>query len=441
MRGASRVPEPESQSRWKTIASLIGPLAVVAIVAFTVFRPSFAPSPGPSPSARESMVTKQTPTPFPTLNAQPVDVASLEVQSTPFEEAASVTGFALAGERVIATGSNKEGAAAWYSDDKGATWTRASVQTLDPPQPGAVAEMAAVAANGATLAAIGQWRQGRQGLLTLSTWISTDAGSTWTEQPRGDTGGQMRPFAAEFLTAGDMGFVTVHFSSFPTVLTSTDGVTWVKLEDDSSIRKAQFRDIAASGDTLLAVGLDTSNTSGGFLTPDLWTYTDADGWTTFNDRFSESIVGDLTADASGYYASGIALPNPETTEGSVAAMWESPDGTSWQQRVLSQAPDLEAGALAHGPLGTLVMGDILAPPADGSGPHALAWFVQNGTAVDETAQEYPVEWTSRAAIALSDRFLVFGVCAQGATGCSGPAILTFSASDTPYQPQEPLPSG
>ncbi len=436
--GAARAREPESSSRWKTIAWLIGPLAVVAIVAFILLRQPSEASPTGSHEP-PNPVAAPTPTPFPTQDARPVEVASLEVQSAAFEKDATVNGFALAGERVIAVGYDGEGAAAWYSDDEGSSWTGASVQTLDPPRPGAVAEMSVVAAHDGTLAAIGTWHVSRRGIPSvLSTWISTDAGVSWIEQPRDEASAQVQAAVGQFLTAGEMGFVTIRFSSYPTLLVSPDGSSWDAMENDTAIAKAQFRDIVGRGDTLLAVGVDTSTTPSSFLTPDAWIYTDAAGWTTLNDRFSGSILGDLVADASGFYASGMVLPNPETSEGSLAAMWESPDGVAWQQRVLSSTPDLETGPIAHGPLGTLVMGDVVGPAKDGSGPHAFAWFVRNRAAADEEAQEYPIAWNARAAIALPDRFLVFGVCGQDATDCSGPAILTVTASNLPYRPS---PSG
>jgi hypothetical protein len=292
--------------------------------------------------------------------------------------------------------------------------------------------MGAVAAHGAMLTAIGTWHHGREGQpLGLSTWVSSDAGATWIEQPRDEGGGRVPTFAAQLLTAADIGFVTVHFTSFPEVLVSPDGTTWDELEGANDIAKAQFRDLAGRGDTLVAVGLEASSTRSTFLTPDAWTYTEAAGWTALNDRFSGAIVGDLVADASGFYAAGMVLPDPETTAGSLATVWASKDGRSWQQRILSEAPEREAGPIAHGSLGRLVMGDALVPSSDDAAT-TFAWFVPND-APDAVAQEYPIAWSGRAAVALPDRFLVFGVCPRDAKDCTGPAMLTFSSSDEPYQ--------
>ena len=295
--------------------------------------------------------------------------------------------------------------------------------------------MDAVAVHAATLIAIGTWHPKREGQpLALSTWTSPDAGTTWTEEPRDAYGDRMPPFARQLLTATDFGFVAVHFTGFPVVMVSADGTTWGELEGTNDIAKAQFRDIVGRDDTLVAVGLDTSTTPSGILTPDAWTYTDAAGWTTLNDRFSGAIVGSLAADASGFYAAGMVLPDSDTTAGAIATIWESEDGTSWQQRILSQSPDRETGPIAHGSLGTLVTGDavVSAPTTDDAAPTTFAWFVRND-APDGAAQEYPIAWAGRAAVALPDRFIVFGVCPPQPKDCTGPAMLTFTASDKQYE--------
>jgi hypothetical protein len=418
-------------SRWTTIAWVLGPTITILILAFLLFRTG-SDDVLPASSAVASVLA--TPTPFPTLDQHPISAASLALTAVLFDKDAVITDFVLAGSRVIATGSNGDAPAAWYSDDSGASWIAAAVRTSQPPEPRDIVEMSVVASHGAMLLAIGEWHRPGDGRpVAHSTWVSSDAGATWVEQPRVTSNDRGAGLSGQLLTATDLGFVTVQSGAFPIIRTSADGSTWTDVEDGNNMAHADIREIVGRDNVLLAVGRDRASTQSGLATPDAWTYTEGDGWTVLVNRFDRAAIGALVADATGMYAAGIVLGDPETTAGSIAALWHSDDGTRWQSRTLSAAPDRVPGPMAHGPAGTLVMGDS-ADPGDKGGPPAYAWFIPSHASADEPPQEYSSDRSGRAAVALTDRFLVFGVCPPQSKACTQPAVLTFVASTDPYSP-------
>ena len=100
--------------------------------------------------------------------------------------------------------------------------------------------------------------------------------------------------------------------SFPIVRSSADGSTWTDVQDGNDIAHAEIREIVGRNETLYAIGRDRGSAQSGLTTPDAWTYTERDGWTVLPNRFDRAAIGGLVADATGMYAAGIVLRDPDT---------------------------------------------------------------------------------------------------------------------------------
>ena len=87
----------------------------------------------------------------------------MRITSVPFERGALVFDFAIAGDRLVAAGRDRNGAAAWYSDDGGHTWTESAMTSFEPLTPRAKSEIDSVATFGSTVAALGTWYVGDSG--------------------------------------------------------------------------------------------------------------------------------------------------------------------------------------------------------------------------------------------------------------------------------------
>lgn len=155
MRGSGRPHDGDARDRWLTIAWVMGPAAAVLTLAYLVFQPQIGPfAADGSPSAG----AMPTATPFPSPNWHAVHAASVTIRAIPFDADGVVNDFSVAGSRLVAAGSKDHAPAAWYSDDKGETWTQAQLEVADPPRARSSVALEWVAAYGSTLAAVGEWQ-------------------------------------------------------------------------------------------------------------------------------------------------------------------------------------------------------------------------------------------------------------------------------------------
>lgn len=417
-------------NRWKSIAWIIGPPLAIVLVALLLIRPSLGSPADESPTP--TAIAAALPTGFPSTSFEPVTVASVQINAVPFEEGASVNDFVLAGDRVIAGGAVGDTAAIWYSDTRGQTWSRAAIETPNPPDGRAQPQIEALAVHEGRLAALGHWYLGRTGNpITHGVWISDDAGETWTQVPV-DLPSQVM---LSRIAGGDFGFVGIAVGAGVTVYRSDDGTDWDELEDDTSFRGAQILDVIVHDDWLVMVGLG-EETGGEGAKPYLWRFTNAGGWQPQTlGGLGSAIIGEITTDATGLHAAGMTFrsPDPRRFDESTASIWQSADGENWSQRALSQTVGTQAGNLASGPLGLLITGnstDAYEGRRDRKRPQFI-WFIPNGEG-NQTVQEYHVPWFGIASIGLPDRFLVFGRCPTDPDGCAGSMLVTIMGSDEPY---------
>ena len=422
-RGPGRASDSDRSNRWQTVAWLVGPLAVVLILAFLVFQPSldlFAST----PSATLTPVPLPTATPFPSPELSPVTAASVQVRAVPFAPGALVNDLAVAGTRLIAVGAKNDQPAAWYSDDGGETWAGADVAADPPPRKGAKIALQSVAAFESTLAAVGQWQQANGDIFGAGIWTSVDSGAHWSEVPRDAV-----PRNIYTLDSGGFGFLTS--SGDARLVVSTDAVSWDDLPYSPILNGVYATGFASRGDQVVLMADRLDESAGAMLTPPVfWVYRAGSGWTTVDrdaDEGGPANLRTLVADASGYYAGGLVYTSGDDPQSSRAALWRSADGTSWHRLLLSGDAGLAAFRIAHGSLGTLVLGGEL-----GVLP-ATMWLVPDG---DEPAiQEYRMGWDILSLIGFGDRFVAFAQCGlETESGCDGSQVLMISASEAPYEP-------
>jgi hypothetical protein len=284
--------------------------------------------------------------------------------------------------------------------------------------------MQAVAAFGSTLAALGQWQHNGD-LFAAAIWTSVDSGAHWSEAPRDAV-----PRNAYRLTGGGVGFLTT--SGDARLKVSADGTFWDDLPYDPILNGVGATGFASRGEVVVLMADRLVESQGSVLTaPVFWVYREGSGWTTV-DRDAGNAGGpssliSLVADASGFYAGGLVYEDVNHPESSRAALWQSMDGTQWRRVLLSEEQGLQAHGIAHGSLGTLVLGGEF-----GQLPVSM-WLVADGD--EPSIQEYDTGWAILSLVGFGDRFVAFAQCGlEPASGCTGPQMLIFSGSGDPYQP-------
>jgi hypothetical protein len=270
-------------------------------------------------------------------------VTSLEWTTRPFVPGAHVVALTAIGDRLIATGSLNDQAAAWYSDDGGETWTASNVAPARRDPNGALAGMThalgkvaerdgvlvALDAYSSASASLGSIASPDENVRTLA-WTSHNNGATWAAND-GIQGG------AVVLTATPQGFG--------------------------------------------AFGMDTTR---GFVRE--WTSTDGAAWieTEVNGIDANSMLADAASDGSQLFLTGFA-PSMEQTPGkSVPMIWQSSDGRQWTGARLGPASSGIPQQVAVGPRGPVVVGGTISAGSQDASQRPVVWMESGDNTWNET---------------------------------------------------------
>lgn len=351
-------------------------------------RPSGLPGPTGSGSASSSA----TPSPSPEAVALRWSVDAFLPESG--AQPAAITDV---DGRLIVTGSDRDGPAAWYSDDVGATWHRASVVGGGKDQ--RPTGLGTVAGDADRLLALG-W-------VTLSAndadrrsvlWTSTDFGLTWESVP--DDG---VPPRLHDLAAGGPGFVAVGNANpsnaglpdpdppHAAIWVSADGREWERLPDEAAFQLARMNAIAASDGLLVAAGV---HRAGEDDLPAIWRSSDGRLWSRVELAASPGAVENVVVGPDGFVAVGSA--------GQLATAWRSGDGMSWTSEAIDQTAGVTATGVAVNRLGVVAFGvstEIIDLPG-------FVWFASG----EEPASQQEVGADLRDVVAVGDGFVGVGGC-------------------------------
>jgi hypothetical protein len=225
--------------------------------------------------------------------------------------------------------------AVWTSPD-GIEWTRVPHDQSVFGGDGNPA-MLSVTAGGPGLVAVGEGRSGDDAVAAV--WTSSD-GIAWSRVPHDQSvfGGD-GDRAMWSVTAGGPGLVAVgeggsRGDRFAAVWTSPDGITWSRVPHDQSVFGGggfqEMTHLTAGGPGLVAVGDDRSGTD---VDAAVWTSPDGIAWSrvphdqsVFGGDGNQFILG-VTSNGSGL----VAVGEDRLDGDSDAAVWTSPDGTTWSR--------------------------------------------------------------------------------------------------------------
>ena len=225
--------------------------------------------------------------------------------------------------RLIVTGSDRDGPAAWYSDDDGATWSRSSVGEDDDARSRALGKVA----GGSDLLLSAGWVQlGANDADRMSAlWASTDRGVSW-ERIEGDR----VPPRIHDLVAGGPGFVAVGNANpsngglpdledpHAAIWVSADGRVWEQLPDEGAFQLARIEGIAERDGLLVAVG---SHGFDEYVLPAAWTSSDGREWRREDISDSNGAAHAIAPGPNGFVAVGTS-----GTTTSSARSWLATDG-------------------------------------------------------------------------------------------------------------------
>lgn len=353
----------------------------------------------PTGSARPTASDSATATPTPSSSAV---VTALRWSVEPFvPDSGAVPGAVTEVDgRLLVTGRDQDGPAAWYSDDSGATWRRASVG--GGGEEGRPMALESVAGNADRLLSLG-W-------VTLSAndadrrsllWTSTDGGLTWERIP--DDGVPSRLHA---VVAGGPGFVAVGNANpsnaglpdvdppHAAVWISSDGRAWERLPDEAAFRLARMSAIAERDGLLVAAG---AAREGEDDVPAIWRSSDGRRWSRIELSSSSGAIEDIAAGADGFVAVGSS-----GRTGLLATAWRSADGLSWEPETIDPTGGSAATSVAVNPAGLVAIGtstEFIDVPG-------FVWFAPVG----DRAGQQDVGADLRDVVAVGDLFVAVGGC-------------------------------
>jgi hypothetical protein len=322
----------------------------------------------------------------PAVNPQ-VDFSDLVWSRVPPDEAtfggtAAISTVVAAGPGFVALGSDDSGHNVWTSPD-GASWTR-----LPPIGDGCPCNgLGDVVAGGPGLVAVGGTYD--LGGRVPTVWTSPD-GIHWT-RAQVDPTVFAPFSGISSITSGGPGLVAVGWDRNPldnklnaAVWTSTDGSTWQRVPDDGAFGgpgNQGMSSVASGPNGLVAVGWDESDSANSVPMAAVWTSLDGVTWTRQSGVGQALASPDgtgmlsVTAGGPGYVAAGSVDVYSESSD---AAVWTSPDGVTW-----TRVPD--DGSVFGGPLSQVIFsvravpGGVVAVGADGNETAAAVWTSPDGT--------------------------------------------------------------
>ena len=268
---------------------------------------------------------------------------------------------------------------AWTSPD-GATWSIHPMDATEFTFPVALAR-------GAGDAAVAVGRSGRAPVA----WTSVD-GATWVRRSvpvlgSGDVAERMTTVVAatgRYVAGGSVG--PELFDRRARFWTSADGIAWQPVPDDPAVfANAEVRSIAAFGDGFVAVGVvGTAQEPSGAVA---WTSTDGLTWSRVDDpTFAAGVaVAVVSAPFGGLVAVGSDLERRE------AVAWTSPDGRRWTRAPTEASRQYSGGYVWM--TDVVAIGDQVIAVGDYQGLQrgtATSWISDDGIRWDR-ARSAPVQ--------------------------------------------------
>lgn len=333
----------------------------------------------------------------------------------------------LVGDRLIVTGADQDGPAAWYSGDDGATWQRASV-TGGGGGEGRPTAMGTVVGDADRLLSLGWVTLGANDADRRSVlWTSIDYGLTWQRVLDDEV-----PPRLHDLAAGGPGFVAVGNANpsnvglpdieppHAAVWLSADGQDWERLPDDEVFQLAAINAIAERDGQLVAVG---SRRIGEDDVPAIWRSSDARLWSRVELSSAHGAIASLAVRPEGIVAVGSA--------GQLATAWRSTDGLAWTSNAIDQTAGVTATGVAANGVGIVAFGvstQIIDIPG-------FVWFEPVGA--PPSPQEVGADLSD--VTAMGDAFVGVGGCQAWADCFSD--YLVFATPVTAQPDAPPVLSG
>lgn len=417
-----------SRGGWGPTLAVIGGLGVVAL-AFVLVPRMLLPPP-PTESASPTLSETATPAPQVSFAASPYLGIDWRLSMLPGGVDASVSSLVDADGRLVAVGSSSGSAAAWWSDDAGASWVQQSMERPEPPFETAVAEPRSVAAGPDGLIAIGFWYEPDSGeVLEPVGWTSRDGRAWEIAALSGLEDGSM----LDDIFGTPDGFYATGFSQTraQSWWYAADGVAWRAIEPFGVDQPLWgMAPIATSGDLVV---LGSGSERGRSTHPAIYA---SRGWLNWErvyeaDEDTYGLVWGMTAFDEGFVAVGVASQESDWQRYGHAAAWLSNDGYGWQELDLDAAPESGAAIVAANADGAVATGWS---NADGS---QRSYFLPYGG----TPSSIAIPFSINGIVALPGRFVALGSCI-GDTPCGVVvAIGTPTASAVTVAPTlPPLPN-
>ncbi len=337
-------------------------------------------------------------------------VADLRWTEVAFDRSAEIRFLSVVGHRAFATGRDRGGAAAWYSDDGGTTWSRSRTEV--PPT-------ASIASSDLTLGRVVSFRNRLVSLGTMATgapgsdadvigavWLSDDNGATW-QLSAGDS-----PPVIGDLAARDDLLVAVGRppgADAAQIWTSADVVHWQRASVQA-LEHVVLAGVAATADRFLVVG---TRQNGGTTTSAMtWESSDGITWqataVTTPGRFNDIVAGPPALVIAGDIPNGGGAYAPAVTL--VAQSFTLND--------IRTSFGGSTTAVASGPGGIVVSAQVLPDKLQGK-----SWFLPNGSssAAAETASQFG---GFDDLVAVGDGFIGVSHCPPAAD-CSASSTLAI----------------
>jgi hypothetical protein len=164
--------------------------------------------------------------------------------------ATSLDAITVVDGRLVMTGEDADGPAAWISED-GFSWRRSKVVVTNQENLRAeFLSMGIVSGHGDQLVALGNRLIASRDYWETALWTSSDGGESWVEGPEGSFQGTLD------VVATGVGYVALGQgpNAIPAVWTSQTGVEWKRVADEFPFGDASVSALAVRGGQIVAVG-------------------------------------------------------------------------------------------------------------------------------------------------------------------------------------------
>jgi hypothetical protein len=342
---------------------------------------------------------------------------------TPDAEPYAIT---TVGDRLVVTGSDGDGPAAWTSDDRGATWERSAIQDLNAstePQ-----RLAQIASHDGRLIALGNNLAAGSGvnLLEKAAYVSDDLGSTWRRSvPSAPGADAISGVPDGFVAVGDVHGFTGPMSGVARrragAWFSTDGEHWTQSSEPLPVSD-ELPDgawsVAASVSVHSVPGSDALVAAAGYQghTPAAWLSADGRDWELV-EIDGLGAVYEITNGPNGFVAVG-GWSWPESV--CRAPAWRSGDGRGWDvirleldcEPSVEESDALPTGAyvVAAGASGFVAVGEDAI-----TGNGTPIWWVPWSA---DSAIAHVMDGRLRSIASFGDTFFGIGDCGSESAGCA-----------------------